>query len=111
MLWRLAWLRRRDLAILQSLGFGRLTLTAYLFVQAAAIGLLGYLIGAVVAFTLSRLAGIQTAGVSVQPVFDGAVLGWSLLIAVLISLAGSALPVLWLSRLNLANMLRAENSL
>jgi ABC-type lipoprotein release transport system permease subunit len=111
MLWRLAWLRRRDLAILQSLGFGRLVLTAYLFVQAAAIGLLGYLIGAFVAINLSRLASIQTAGVSVQPVFDGAVLAWSLLIAVLISLAGSALPVLWLSRLNLASMLRAENSL
>ena len=111
MLWRMAWLRRRDLAILQSLGFGRLILTAYLFVQAAAIGLLGYLIGAFVAFYLSKLASIQTAGMSVQPVFDGAVLAWSLLIAVLISLAGSALPVLWLSRLNLANLLRAENSL
>jgi len=111
MLWRLAWLRRRDLAILQSLGFGRLTLTAYLFVQAAAIGLLGYLIGAFAAISLSRLASIQTAGISVRPVFDGAVLAWSLLIAIMISLGGSALPVLWLSRLNLANMLRAENSL
>ena len=110
MLWRLAWLRRRDLAILQSLGFGRRVLTGYLFVQAAAIGLLGYLIGMAVALSLGRLTGIQTAGMSVHPVFDGAVLAWSLSIAVLISLAGSALPVLWLSRLNLANLLRAENS-
>jgi len=110
-LWRLAWLQRRDLAILQSLGFGRRVLTLYLFVQAAAIGILGYIFGVFAALGLGRLTGVQITGGTVHPVFDGAVLAWSLLIAVLISLAGSALPVLWLSSVNLANLLRAESSI
>jgi ABC-type lipoprotein release transport system permease subunit len=107
-LWRLAWLQRRDLAILQSLGFGRRALSGYLLVQSASIGILGYIFGVLAALLLGSLTSVQSAGISIHAAFDAEVLGWSFFVAVLISLAGSALPVLWLSRLNLANLLRSE---
>jgi ABC-type lipoprotein release transport system permease subunit len=108
-LWRLAWLRRRELAILQSLGFGRRALTGYLFSQAAGISLAGYAIGVAAALALGQLTSIQTAGISIRADFDAKVLIASLLFAILITLAGTVFPAVWLSRMNLAALLRADN--
>jgi putative ABC transport system permease protein len=108
-LWRLAWLRRRDLAILQSIGFGRPALSAYLLAQGVGISLAGYVIGVAAAVGIGQLTKIQTSGVMTRALFDFSVLGWSFLFACLIALAGCALPVWWLSRMNLAVLLRVED--
>lgn len=105
---RLAWLNRRDLAILLSLGFDRPALGAYLLVQGAAVGLLGLLGACAAAFALSALTRVQTAGISVQAVYTPDVFAWSLLLTLLLVLAGCALPVIWLAKSNLAALLRAD---
>jgi ABC-type lipoprotein release transport system permease subunit len=107
-LWRLAWLRRRDLAILLSLGFGRPALCVYLLTQAASVGCLGFLFGTGAAYLLSAVTSVRTAGISIQAVYDASVLAWSLVFILLISLAGSVLPLIWLARANLAELLRAD---
>ena len=107
-LWRLAWLQRRELAILRSIGFGKRSLVAYLLLQGSLITLAGFILGAVGAMVLGRLSAVKAAGISIQAVFDGQVILASFLFAMLISLAGTSLPAWWLNRFNLTMLLRAE---
>jgi putative ABC transport system permease protein len=107
-LWRLAWLQRRELAILRSIGFGKGSLAGYLFVQGSMITLLGFLFGGLGALGLGRLTEIKTAGISIQAVFDIKVVLASLVFAACISVAGTSVPAWWLNRFNLSALLRAE---
>jgi len=107
-LWRLAWLQRRELAILRSIGFKKGSLAGYLLVQGIVITLVGFLLGALGAVGLGKLSAIKTAGISIQAVFDSRVILTSFIFAVLISLVGSSLPAWWLNRLNLSMLLRTE---
>jgi ABC-type lipoprotein release transport system permease subunit len=107
-LWRLAWLQRRELAILRSIGYGKGSLAGYLFAQGSVITLAGFLLGGMGAFTLGKLTAVKTAGISIQAVFDSRVMLASFIFAVLISVAGTSLPAWWLNRFNLINLLRSE---
>jgi ABC-type lipoprotein release transport system permease subunit len=67
MLWRLAWRRRRQMAILRSLGFGRGVLALYLAVQGASVSLVGGACGVVTALALLRWVRPTLTGVSLRP--------------------------------------------
>ena len=108
MLWRLAWLRRRQLAILRSLGYGRAELALYLLVQGAAISLFAFILGLLGALLFTNLAQIQALGLTVKPAVSIAGAGLALLLAVAIALGASAVPAWWLSRHNLLELMRAE---
>jgi len=107
-LWRLAWLQRRALAILRSIGFGKASLAGYLFVQSGAITLMGFLVGGLGAVVMGSLTKISTAGMSIQAVFDGSVILSSMAFAACITLAGSFVPAWWLNGLNLVELIRSE---
>jgi len=107
-LWRLAWLQRRELAILRSLGFGKGSLVAYLLIQGSAITLLGFLLGALAALSLGQSFEISSPGILVQAIFDVIVLLASLAFAAMITLVGTAVPAWWLNHLNLSVLLRSE---
>jgi ABC-type lipoprotein release transport system permease subunit len=108
MLWRLAWLRRRQFAILGSLGYGRLELTTYLLAQSAGITLLAYVLGLSAALFFTSFSQIQGLGLTLKPVISpsGAIL--ALVIAAVIALGASAIPAWWLSKYNLLELLRAD---
>jgi hypothetical protein len=108
MLWRLAWLRRRQFAILGSLGYGRLELTIYLLAQSAGITFLAYALGLSTALIFTSIGQIQGPGLTLKPVVSpsGAVLG--LVIAAVIALGASTIPAWWLSKYNLLELLRAD---
>ncbi len=108
MLWRLAWLRRRQFAILGSLGYGRLELTIYLLAQSAGITFLAYALGLSLALVFTSFSQIQGLGLSLKPAVSPAGAVLALVIAAVIALGASALPALWLSRYNLLELLRAE---
>lgn len=108
LLWRLAWQRRRELAILRSLGFGRSALVVYLLCQGIIITCLGYGLGLLGALAVGRFTELRTAGISVQAVYSPQVLLTSLVFAGLIVLAGAVLPAWQLSRANLVGLLRDE---
>lgn len=107
-LWRLAWLQRRELAILRSLGFGPASLAGYLLGQGTAIALLGLLWGYAGAALLGVFSRLETAGISLRPELDAPTLLAGLPLAAGITLAGSILPIFWLNRTNLSALLRAE---
>jgi ABC-type lipoprotein release transport system permease subunit len=108
LLWRLAWQHRRELAVLRSLGFGRSTLALYLLSQGLTITLLGFGFGVMGAFGVRAVSEIRTAGVSIHAVFGWQVILTSLVMSLVIALAGSALPAWHISSLNLAGLLRDE---
>ena len=107
-LWRLAWLRRRELAILQSVGFGKLAQAGYLFIQGLGITTLGFALGVAEALAVGGLNRLNTSGVIIRPLYDARVIAISLVFAACLTLAGTTLPAWWLSRHNLVMMMRTE---
>jgi ABC-type lipoprotein release transport system permease subunit len=107
-LWRLAWLRRRELAILQSIGFGRLSMLWYLFVQGLGITTIGFCLGVIEAIIVGSLIPLRTAGISIDAVIDLNVFLSSLILAGLITLAGSGIPAYWFSQQNLVQLMKVE---
>jgi putative ABC transport system permease protein len=107
-LWRLAWRRRSEMAILRTTGFSTLSLVGYLLAQAGGITLLGILLGGL--FTLIFIMGVKLAVPSftivprLEPQTALTSLGW----VGIMMLAGSLLPAWWLSHLNLAQLLHSE---
>jgi ABC-type antimicrobial peptide transport system permease subunit len=107
-LWRMAWLKRRELAILQSLGFGKFSLMWFLFVQGIGITLIGFCMGVVEAFIVGALLPLRTSGISIEAVFDLKVILSSLGFTGLITVFGAGIPAYWFSQQNLVQLMKAE---
>jgi putative ABC transport system permease protein len=107
-LWRLAWLRRSEMAILRTIGFPTSSIVGYLLVQAAGITLLGILLGGLFMLVLITSTRLTVSSFTIVPQLDAATLLPSLGWIALIVLAGSLLPVWWLGHLNLAQLLHSE---
>ena len=107
-LWRSAWLRRHELAVLRTTGFPTLALGGYLLAQAAGVTILGLWMGAGLTWVFTSGVKMAVPGFTLNPRLDAASalisLGWIGLILV----AGSLLPAWWLSHLNLAQLLHSE---
>ncbi len=107
-LWRLAWLRRREMAILRTCGFPTQSLVGYLFVQAVGITLLGIVLGGLFTLVFAISIRLTVSSFTIVPSVAAGILlpglGW----IGLIMLAGSLLPAWWLSHLNLAQLLHSE---
>ncbi len=108
MLWRLAWLRRRQVPILRSLGYRRLSLVIYLSVQSVGITLFAYLLALLGALIFTGASRIQSIGLTIDPAvnFAGAVSAF--IFAAAIVLIASIIPVWRMAQLNLLELLRAE---
>jgi hypothetical protein len=107
-LWRLAWLRRHEMAILRTTGFPTSSLIGYLLVQAGGITLLGLLLGGLFIVVLTTSIRLTVSSFTIVPRLDAGTLlpglGW----VGLIMLAGSLIPAWWLSRFNLAALLHSK---
>ena len=107
-LWRLAWTRRREMAVLRTTGFPTFSLVGYLMAQAGGITLLGISLGGLFALVFLITVRLTVSGFTIVPRLDLPMLipslGWIFLLMV----AGSLLPAWWLSRLNLAQLLHSE---
>lgn len=71
-LWRLAWLRRRDLAILRSVGLGRRVPAGYLALLGVLVAAGGLAAGIAAALGLGRFITIEAFGIVSRAVFEGA---------------------------------------
>jgi putative ABC transport system permease protein len=107
-LWRLAWLRRNEMAILCTIGFPTSSIVGYLLVQATGVTLLGILLGSLFMLVLVTSTRLTVSSFTIVPQLDAATLLPSLGWVALIVLAGSFLPAWRLSRLNLAQVLHSE---
>jgi putative ABC transport system permease protein len=107
-LWRLAWLRRHEMAILRTIGFPNSSVAAYLLVQAAGVTSLGILLGGLFVLVLSTGIRLTVSSFTIVPQMDAVTLVPSLAWVGIIVMAGSLLPAWWLSNLNLGQLLHSE---
>lgn len=108
MLWRLAWRRRHQIAILRSLGFGSTVFTIYLAVQGAAVALGGGAAGVLGALALLRWARPTLAGVSLRPLPTPDLLIAAGLWLGSLAVLSIAVPVWVLSRRRVAELLSVD---
>lgn len=94
LLWRLAWLHRREFGITRTLGFGRTSVVIYLLTQAGLIVLLGAGLGGSFAILLliSRIEDFSAYGIALTPVWDLSTISLIALITLLIAGIGVAFP-------------------
>jgi len=71
-LWRLAWLRRRDLAILRSIGLSRRTPAGYLMWLGLLVAAGGLIAGVAGALMLGEFIVVEAFGIVTRAVFNGA---------------------------------------
>lgn len=105
---RLAWLRRKEMAVIRTNGFPVLFLVEYLFTQAACITTFGFIFGIIFTATFTLLVKIALPSFTLVPYLERGAAVSIILAACLIMVAGSVLPAWWLSRVNLAAQLHAE---
>jgi len=105
---RLALIRRRDLAILRTVGFQRFSLMIYLVVQAVGIAVLGATLAGLGMLGAATIMRLGVFGFEIRPLFDARSLFVSGVWLVVIIACGTTLPVWVISRLNLARLLRVE---
>jgi putative ABC transport system permease protein len=94
LLWRLAWLHRREFGIARTLGFGRKSVVTYLLTQASLILVLGAIVGGLFAITLvvGRIQNFSGFGIALTPVWDLYTIGLIALITLLIAGIGVLFP-------------------
>lgn len=105
---RLAWLRRKEMAVIRTNGFPVLFLVEYLFTQAACITALGFIFGIIFTAAFTILVRITLPSFTLVPTLERGASVSIIFAAGLIMTAGSVLPAWWLSRVNLAAQLHAE---
>jgi ABC-type lipoprotein release transport system permease subunit len=105
---RLAWIQRYDLALLRTLGYSTGWLAVYVLTQSLAVILPGVAFGLLASQLLPLVVSLDVGVWTITPHFLPLDLLASLLVALLISIFGALLPILWLSRMNLAGLLRVE---
>jgi putative ABC transport system permease protein len=105
---RLAWLRRREMAVIRTNGFPVMVLVEYLFTQSACITFTGFIFGIIFTATFTLLVKIALPSFTLVPHLEKGAAISIILAACLIMAAGSVLPAWWLGRTNLAAQLHAE---
>ncbi|RPI29887.1 MAG: FtsX-like permease family protein [Chloroflexota bacterium] len=106
---RLAWLRRRELAILRCVGFQSPALGVYLFSQAFFLTFFGAGLGIAGTEIIFLFFRADLAGMSFEPSLD---LGLALVtfgLALVLSLLGTILPIAWISWLKPGDILRSTS--
>ena len=94
LLWRLAWLHRREFGIARTLGFSRNSVVIYLLTQASMILLLGAIVGGsfAVILLISRIQDFSAFGIAIKPVWDFSTISLIAIITILIAGIGVAIP-------------------
>jgi ABC-type lipoprotein release transport system permease subunit len=108
MLWRLAWRRRWQIAVLRSLGFGRTVFSVYLVVQGASIAFAGGVCGVLAAMALLRWVRPTLAGVSLRPQLTPDLLFSTVVWLGLLTLLSVVVPVWVLGRRRVAELMSGE---
>lgn len=105
---RLAWLRRRELAILRCVGFQSTAIILYLLSQASFLSISGALLGIGGSAVIFTFLHADLSGMNFTPRLDLGLALATLLLAMTIGILGTVLPAVWINRVKLPNLLRNE---
>jgi ABC-type lipoprotein release transport system permease subunit len=100
--------RRREMAILRTIGFARRDLIPYLVVPAITVTIVGYVVALIAARLLIRALNVGAFGITVTPVLDQRVAMIALLWSLGIGMGAAAYPTALITGIDMAETLRAE---
>lgn len=111
-LWRIAWLRRRQFGVLRGMGFNLRFIFAYLCVQAAVICGAAFLTALILAETLGKslTSGMTVFGLTVSLSFELSAILQTLIWTVVILLVGILFPLLGINRLSTIQLLSVDEA-
>jgi ABC-type lipoprotein release transport system permease subunit len=107
-LFRMAWIHRRELAILRCVGFQSQALVVYLLSQSLVLTWVGVILGTLSTALLFSFLSTDLVGITLRPSISLQTGLAGLGQATGIALLGTILPAWWFNRLNLTQQLRAE---
>lgn len=107
-LWRLSWLRKREMAILRTTGFPAFTLSGFLLSQVVIITLLGILMGGLMTLIFTTGVKLAVPSFTIVPRMELQTIYTSLGWIVFLVFAGSLLPAWGLSHMNLSKQLHSD---
>jgi len=107
-LFRMAWIHRRELAVLRCVGFQSRALVVYLLSQALVMTWVGVILGTLSTALLFSFLSIDFVGMTLHPSINLQTGLGALSQSTGIALFGTILPAWWFNRLNLAHQLRSE---
>ena len=107
-LFRMAWIHRRELAILRCVGFQSRALVMYLLSQALVLTWVGVILGTLGAALLFAVESTEAVGMTIRPSISLQTGVAGLIQATGIAVFGTIIPAWWFNRLNLADQLRSE---
>jgi putative ABC transport system permease protein len=99
----------REIAILRTVGFGRLSLVWYLLGQAVAVTGTGFALSLATAALLLHGLRLSAVGVTITPVLDLRVAAAALVWSLALGLAAAAYPAARAARLGIAEALRSDS--
>ena len=105
---RITYLHRYQLALLRTSGFSRISLYVYILTQGGFIFLSGFVIGLIFCLLFPLVYQLSVNGWIINPSFQMLDIFLSFCYLLGIVLIGIFIPVIWLSRINLSNLLRSE---
>lgn len=107
-LWRITWLRRRELGVVRLVGLPRAASTAYLLYHASAIVPTAMVLGWILAAFTAEVVATERFGFPVEARIDAVVVARTLGSAAAVFALGLIVPLVRLHRQPLASMLRAR---
>jgi len=100
--------RRREIAILRSLGFGRGHVLTYVLGQSLVVALVGFALALGVALLFVHGLQLEAMGMSLTPHLSGETVAGALALTLVIGLLAGAYPAYRATQVNLADTLRGE---
>jgi len=100
--------RRREIAILRSLGFGRGHVLTYVLGQSLVVALVGFALALGVALLFVHGLQLEAMGMSLTPHLSAGTVGGALALTLVIGLLAGAYPAYRATQVNLADTLRGE---
>jgi len=107
LLWRLAWLHRREFGIVRTLGFRRLSVTVYLLTQSCFILLIGGVVGGLFAVlvVISRIQDFSSFGIGLTATWDLYTISITALVSLIFAGIGIALPAIKINGMSTPELL------
>jgi len=100
--------RRREIAVLRAVGFGRKSVIAYVLAQSLTVALAGYLMAVAGALAFLRGIRMQALGITVETALTVELIVGALGLTWVIGLLAGAYPAWQVSRWSVAEVLRGE---